>query len=292
MKKNIIRFIQFILVIIILYSLYKIGSYYYGRYKAGQEFDKYTDLVTQSFEEIDAKEEPDEKNTSKNEKKKEAFDIFSIMTLEDFKKYKAKYDKIAIDSLAKFKKKNEDIVSFINMPGLSVRYPIVYRDNNFYLRRNLAKEYSWAGSIFLEETNSPDFSDMNTVIYGHNMSNSYIKAAEMFDPIIKFSDEEYVNSRKEHFIDIFTDKGVERYKIFSAYFVDAAADYRTTNMDPGAWVNYQNELKNRSMFDYGDVKFTQESRIITLSTCDNVNDDGRFTVHAVRIDIWNIQLIK
>lgn len=287
-KKNIIRFIQLILIIIIIYSLYQIGSYYYGRYKAGKEFDKYTDLVSQSLEEVDSKEKnSDNKKDGKNDKKN-SFDIFSIMTLEDFKKYKTKYDEIAKQSLLKFKKKNEDIVSFINIPGLSVRYPIVFKDNDFYLRRNLAKEYSWAGSIFLEETNSPDFSDMNTVIYGHNMSNSYIKAAEMFDPIIKYSDQDYVRSRKNHYIDIFTDKGVERYQIFSAYFVDAKADYRTSNMEPSDWIDYQNELKNRSKFDYSDVKFTEKSKVITLSTCDNVNDDGRFTVHAIRIDIWNI----
>lgn len=284
-KKNIIRFIQLILIIIIIYSLYQIGSYYYGRYKAGKEFDKYTDLVSQSLEEVDSKEKnSDNKKDGKNDKKN-SFDIFSIMTLEDFKKYKTKYDEIAKQSLLKFKKKNEDIVSFINIPGLSVRYPIVFKDNDFYLRRNLAKEYSWAGSIFLEETNSPDFSDMNTVIYGHNMSNSYIKAAEMFDPIIKYSDQYYVRSRKNHYIDIFTDKGVERYQIFSAYFVDAGADYRTSNMEPSDWIDYQNELKNRSKFDYSDVKFTEKSKVITLSTCDNVNDDGRFTVHAIRIDI-------
>lgn len=288
MKKAIVRFIQLILVLIILYSAYKIGSYYYGRYKAEKEFDSYADMVTQAVDDIDSEDDKDdkeEKTGDKKPKKKNSLDIFSLMTMEDFKKHKTLYDKVAIDSLMKFKEKNEDIVSFINMPGLSVRYPVVFRDNDFYLRRNLQGEYSWAGSIFLEETNNPNFSDMNTVIYGHNMSNSYIQAAEMFDPIINFSDADYVNSRDEHYIDIFTMEGVERYKIFSAYFVDAAADYRTSNMDPSYWSEYQEILRQRSIFDYGDVKFTQESKIITLSTCDNVNDDGRFTVHAIRMDI-------
>lgn len=280
MKKKIIKLIQFILIIIIAYSLYNIGSYYYGRYKAGKEFDSYKDLVSDSYKQVETR---DEKKEEKEEK--EDFDIFSIMTREDFKKYKSQYDEVAKKSLAKFKAKNEDIVSYINIPGMSVKYPIVFKDNDFYLRRNLAKEYSWAGSIFIEETNKPDFSDMNTVIYGHNMSNSYIKTAEMFSPIIKFDDEKFVKSREEHFIDIFTENGVQRYKIFSAYYVDASVDYRTTNMDAKDWLTYLENFKSKSLVDFGPVEFDENTKIITLSTCDNVNDDGRFALHAIKLDI-------
>ncbi|MDO5027391.1 MAG: class B sortase [Tissierellia bacterium] len=285
MKKKIFSFIQLILIIIIIYSLYNIASYYYGRYKAGKEFDAYKDLVTDSLDEMGEEEVAEQESPDKAPGKKGEFDIFSIMTREDFKKYKSKYDQVAKQSLDKFKVKNEDIVSYINIPGMSVKYPMVYKDNDFYLRRNLAKEYSWAGSIFIEETNKPDFSDMNTVIYGHNMSNSYIKTAEMFDPIIKYEDQGFVDSRKEHFIDIFTDKGVERYKIFSAYYVDAAADYRTSNMQAQDWTLYLEKLKSRSLADFGPMDFGEDSKVITLSTCDNVNEDGRFAVHAIRIDI-------
>lgn len=64
------------------------------------------------------------------------------------------------------------------------------RDNQYYLFRTYEKEYLGAGSIFLEALNSGDFSDIHTIIYGHNMHNG-----AMFGTLDKFFKEEY---RDEH----------------------------------------------------------------------------------------------
>lgn len=309
-KSNlIIRLIQIILVGIILYSLFQIGTYYFGRMKAGKEYDAYEDIVTQSMEEYmdievdeadleengDAGTEADDAknegqaNSDKNDEKsktpkKKKFSFFNLTSLESYRKYKDKYDKAAISSLKKLRELNPDVVAFINIPGLSVRYPVVYRDNNFYLRRNLKKEYSLAGTIFIEEKNKPDFSDKNTVLYGHNMSNAYIKTAEMFEPILKYFNKSFVSSRPYHYIDILTDKGVNRYMVFSAYFVKASSDYRSLNMGESEFNKYISTLKGRSSQNFHKLDKFDNPKIVTLSTCDNVNDDGRFTVHAIKVD--------
>lgn len=289
MKKNIIRLIQFALIIVILYCLYDIGSYYYGRYKADKEFDEYKDIVADTALGSHKKSSSGSKNGSEDGAitdgiNAQGTDLLHLIDQKSFKDHKAEYDQVAKDSLIKFRSKNEDIYSYINIPELDVSYPVVHKDNEYYLRRNLKKEYSIAGTIFMEEKNNPDLTDMNTVIYGHNMSNAITKSAEMFEPILKYADQGFVDSRQDHYIELYTKNGVNRYKVFSAYYSNAYYDYRTLNMDKSEWKSYLDKIVKDSETNFKDVNLNKDSRIITLSTCDNVTDDGRFAVHAVLVN--------
>jgi len=65
---------------------------------------------------------------------------------------------------------NPEVVAWIYIPGTRIDYPIMHTDNNeFYLKHDFEGNYSDGGSIFMEATNQPDFSDTDTRIYGHNM---------------------------------------------------------------------------------------------------------------------------
>ena len=67
---------------------------------------------------------------------------------------------------------NPDIVGWIYIEALDISYPVVQgEDNDFYLHRTFEKKDNFAGSIFVEYRNSGDFTDPNTIIYGHNMKN-------------------------------------------------------------------------------------------------------------------------
>lgn len=270
-KRNpFILFIQIILIGIILYSSYKIIDYNYGRYKAGKLYDEYKDDMSKVFEDpslinkgITGKE------TQANEEKKEDDKKFEVLTKE---------------GLRKLRMKNSDIIAFLNIPDLDIRYPVVHKDNSYYLRRDLNKEYSLAGTLFVEEFNKKDFSDMNTIIYGHNMSNAFVKSAKMFEPLVKLGEKDYVSSKDNHYIELYTDQGVKVYKVFSAHYDIASSDYRLLNIREGKRVNYLKSLKKRSRVKFSDYKFNEDSKILTLSTCDNVTDEGRFAVHAVLVE--------
>ena len=55
---------------------------------------------------------------------------------------------------------------------LDISYPIVQTtDNDHYLHYTFEGQRNANGAIFLEHTNSSDFEDCNTIIYGHNMRN-------------------------------------------------------------------------------------------------------------------------
>lgn len=77
---------------------------------------------------------------------------------------------IPID-FASLQKENDEIYAWIKVPGTSVDYPIVQSstDDTFYVHKGIDKQYLYAGAIYTEMSNAKDFSDPNTVIYGHNM---------------------------------------------------------------------------------------------------------------------------
>ena len=70
-------------------------------------------------------------------------------------------------------KRNSDVIAWIYIPNTNINFPVLQgEDNEFYLYHNFDRNYSVAGSIFMEETNDPLFTDFNTIIYGHNMRNN------------------------------------------------------------------------------------------------------------------------
>ncbi len=70
------------------------------------------------------------------------------------------------------RKENGDVVGWLYCEDTPINYPIVQsEDNDYYLRRLLDSTWNIAGTIFMDYRNAPDFSDWNTIIYGHNMNN-------------------------------------------------------------------------------------------------------------------------
>ena len=68
------------------------------------------------------------------------------------------------------KKKNEEIVAWIQIPGTKINYPVVHgSDNSFYLTHGADKQPYSSGAIFIDANAQKDFKDENTIIYGHNM---------------------------------------------------------------------------------------------------------------------------
>ena len=79
---------------------------------------------------------------------------------------------------------NEDIVAWIQIPGIGVDYPVVHgKDNEHYLHYTFEGKANKAGSIFLDYRNRADFTDSKVILYGHNM-----KAGSMFSNLKKFQD--------------------------------------------------------------------------------------------------------
>lgn len=189
---------------------------------------------------------------------------------------------IDFESLRKI---NTDVIGWIYVEALDgVSYPVVKgKDNDEYLHMTYEKNYNFAGTIFIDYENKPDFSDCNTLVYGHNMKNG-----TMFGQLKNFSKDDSAYNKSKYFW-IFTPEKIYRYEIISAYTTAVDSDTYTLFKGPGQeFVDYMNKIVS-----YSDIKTTPgelsvEDKIVTLSTCTG-NESTRYVVQGKRVDTLEVE---
>ncbi len=170
---------------------------------------------------------------------------------------------------------NPQVTGWIAIPGTNVFYPVMYTDNNtHYLNYTWKNENSGVGAIFLETSCQPDFSDFNTIIYGHQMMDG-----SMFGGLQKFSDQAYAQERP--YVYIARDGGVvEKYQIFAAFEVGVRdLIYRLDIEEENMQQKLIDFCKEHSVIDLG-VDPQADGRLITLSTCTGWGYSTRWVVVA------------
>lgn len=175
---------------------------------------------------------------------------------------------------------NPDIYAYIRIPGTDISYPIVQgkTDNEYYLNHTIEKYNGYPGSIYTENYNTKTFSDVNTVIYGHNMADG-----TMFAQLLKFSEKPFFEENQ--YIYITLPQKTLKYHIFAAVMVDdrhilASYDFRSTD---GLNKFIADTSGKTSCSNYNEsIKLKANDRIITLSTCmPNDLPKNRWIVEAV-----------
>ena len=186
----------------------------------------------------------------------------------------------------KLHKENEDIYAWITVTDTTVDYPVLQHptDNTYYLNNNIDGTPGYPGCIYTEDYNAKDFSDKNTVLYGHNL-----KDKTMFSSLHNYEDDDTFS--KDQYIYIWTENDVFVYKVFAAY--EFNSNHLLLNYDYNNEYVYEQYIKdifNVKDNGYGianikdDIDVTKEDRIITLSTCTtDHNSDQRFLVVGVLI---------
>ena len=178
---------------------------------------------------------------------------------------------------------NPDVIGWIRVPGTDIDYPIMYSkdDNSYYLTHNIYGEELTSASIFVEYYNHSDFSDFNTVIYGHNMNDG-----RMFGQLHRYEDREFFDANRTVYI--YLPDRTLAYRIFAAHFV--SNDHILSvckNKDPESCDAYLDSIFADESADAnidGSVSVTTDDSIITLSTCDRYKRDQKFVIHAVLIE--------
>ena len=92
---------------------------------------------------------------------------------------------------------NPDIVGWIYIPDTVINYPIVQgSDNDYYLDHSSMNNTNTIGSIFLDAAASADFTDLNTIVYGHSVTQSNA----MFTQLALFEDQSFFESHRYIYI--------------------------------------------------------------------------------------------
>ena len=173
---------------------------------------------------------------------------------------------------------NPDTIAWIRFDEPSIiNYPVVKSaDNNEYLTKTFAENDNKLGAIFMDMRNSSDFSDRNTIIYGHHLNVS----PDMFSRLHLYEDEEFCKEHPDFYI--YTPDGkVRTYTVFSAGIVNAAADnYDIEFESDEAFEQYIEICRDSSNYQV-DVEVNAQSQIVSLSTCTGDQRDERFLLQGV-----------
>ena len=173
---------------------------------------------------------------------------------------------------------NSDVAGWLYMEALpDITYPVVQgSDNEYYLHHTYKKESVFAGSIFVDTKNAKDFSDQNTIVYGHNMKNG-----SMFGTLKKYKDPEVMG--KSPYFWIITKDEAYKYQIFSVYTASVDGDTYTLIKGPGKeTIQYGQSMEDKSEVEFGSYTFRETDKIVTLSTCTG-DSSTRFVVQGVRV---------
>lgn len=179
------------------------------------------------------------------------------------------------------KEKNDDYVCWINLEGADIDYPVVWRDNSFYLNHNFEGEKNRHGSIFLDENCTTD--DEVLLFHGHHM-----KDGTMFGGLKKYKDREFCEKNRE--IVLGFEEEYATYRIFAIAQVDLTAEgsfaFEVLPKSLEEKALYIEGL-DRASFWYDESVVADEiekASFLILSTCDYGTEDERLLVAAKKIE--------
>ena len=186
-------------------------------------------------------------------------------------------DEINIEELYNI---NNDLVGWLKIDNTSIDYPVMQTKNrpNYYLRRNFYKEYSIMGTPYIAEQCDLNKSD-NLIVYGH-----HINGNKMFGELEKYKKEEFYKNNS--IIKFYTKDEIQEYKIISVFKTVAH-----TGFEYYKYYNFKNESEFNTFIEkckklaFYNIEDTASygDKLITLSTCEYSQDNGRLVVVAKKI---------
>ena len=180
---------------------------------------------------------------------------------------------IAVD-FAALREVNPEIVGWIFCPDTVINYPIAHgEDDDWYLHHSYNNAFNASGTIFVEAENRGDFSDVNTILYGHHMNDN-----SMFATLDRWQDQSYYEGHPVMWL--LTPEQDYKIELFSAYHTAAYSDTFMTFPGPGA--AFTEYLKVAKLYSQSRMAAQPDpdGHYVLLSTCAYVFDSARSVIHG------------
>ena len=178
-----------------------------------------------------------------------------------------------------------DIIGWLSLPDTVLNYPVTHTDNNeYYLNHLYDGTYNKVGCLFADYENRADFSDRNTIVYGHNM-----RDGSMFALLNRYDEQSYFDTHRQMYL--VTPKGGYVMEIFTAFAAkpeesgSKTSPWQLSWKDDGAYTTWLTAMKERSAVE-SDVTVTCSDKVLTLSTC-TPGGTGRFLVMGKLVKVDN-----
>jgi sortase B len=170
---------------------------------------------------------------------------------------------------------NGEIVAWLTVDGAGIDYPVAQAsDNEYYLTHTAERRPSQRGAIFLDFRNTPDLSDFNNILYGHDM-----RDGGMFGRLSQFKDAGYFDQRRTG--TLHTPSQTFRLEVFAVVVVPATSDYfRYAFASPSERAAYVDSIRADATL-WRDLALDPErDRLVMLSTCSYEFEGARTAVFA------------
>lgn len=188
-------------------------------------------------------------------------------------KGQAEMPSIQVD-FAALQARNPDIIGWLYAERTLINYPVLQGDDNDqYLRRLPDGNYNIAGSLFLDSRNRDDFSDGNSVIYGHNMKNK-----TMFGALPQYLDQAYFDEHRCLYL--FTPQQIYRVELIAAYLTRADSAAYTIPQTQEELADFEKTARENSAVSAPEQE-SAPGRVLTLSTCAYDFEDARCVLVGV-----------
>jgi len=179
---------------------------------------------------------------------------------------------------------NDHMVGWIKIDGTDISYPVMQtpEQKDYYLHRNFDREPSSHGCIYVREECDLLRPSDNVVIYGHRM-----KDGTMFEDLVQFERKSFWEEHSEIRFDTIYEP--HTYEIFAVFKTTASIGegFEYHNFLEAAteedfdW--FVRKCKSLSLYDTG-ITPQYGDKLISLSTCEYSQVNGRLVVVAVRTE--------
>ena len=189
-----------------------------------------------------------------------------------------------LDEIKKLYEENSDLIGWLQIKDTKINYPVMYtKGEDYYLYKDFYKKKYNPGSLFVDKHNNVDPRDTNLIIHGHNMDDG-----SMFHDLEKYLKEDFYKKHKTFkFYSLTSEDEYEIVSVFKSkvYNVDDKVFkyykfYNAKNKEE--YDNYIKNIKKLELYKTG-VSASYNEELITLSTCEYSQENGRLVVVAKKI---------
>ena len=176
-------------------------------------------------------------------------------------------------------------IADIGINGAVLSLPVMQTvDNEYYLTHGFNQENDKNGCIFMDCNCDAIKPSDNLILYGHHMM-----SGNMFGNLVKYEDYNFYLTHKTFKFDTIYEHG--EYEVMFAFRTSLKTDddisfkyYQFIDANGAEEFNsYMNEMASMSLYDTG-VRAVWGDHLVTLSTCDYEEKNGRFAVVARKIN--------
>lgn len=189
-----------------------------------------------------------------------------------------------LDEYKSLYNKNKSLIGWLKIDDTIIDYPVMQSpDSEYYLTHNFNQEQDKNGSIFMDPDCDVLKPSTNLILYGHHM-----KSGKMFGDLARYEDESYMKEHSLIKFDTLYEKGTYQvmYVFRSKLYRDNEITFKYYQfINANSAQEFDSNMRAMAEMSYYDTGVTAVygDRLLTLSTCDNQEQDGRFVVVAKRI---------